>query len=190
MPQRKKIMTPTAPRPAIAQRRWSPLGEIVDGFEIPVFNEREVRASAGILFLLGFTGYMIAWTTGQMQPLRAFGMLFMIEMVIRLFVSPRYSPTLVLGRVFVRKQRPEFVGAPQKRFAWGLGLAIAIPTCIALGAFNAPAVVAFVLCGLCLSLLFAETAFEICVGCEIQQRFSRTAPQYCPGDSCNYNSQQ
>lgn len=183
-------MTPTAPRPIIAQRHWSSNGEIVEGYDIPVFNERELRASAGILFILGFTGYMIAWTTGVMQPLRAFGMLFMIDMVIRLFISPRYSPTLVLARGIVRKQRPEFVGAPQKRFAWGLGLAIALPTCLALGAFNAPNIVAFVMCGICLSVLFVETAFGICIGCEIQQRFSRTAPQYCPGDSCNYKPQR
>lgn len=183
-------MTPTTPRPTIAQRRWSSTGEIVEGYDIPVFNEREVRASAGILFILGFTGYMIAWTTGDMQPLRAFGMLFMLDMVIRLFISPRYSPTLILARAIVRKQRPEFVGAPQKRFAWGLGLAMALPTCLALGAFNAPNTVAYVMCGICLSVLFAETAFGICIGCEIQQRFSRTAPQYCPGDSCNYTPQR
>lgn len=179
-------MTHTADSHINPQRRWSSFGEIVEGYDIPVFNEREVRASAGILFLIGFSGYMIAWTTGVMQPLRGFGMLFMIDMLIRLFFSPRYSPTLAVARVTVRGQRPEFVGAPQKRFAWALGLGIALPTCIALGAFNAPNVVAFVMCGICMAVLFLETAFGICVGCELQKRFSRTPPQYCPGDSCTY----
>ncbi|MDH6532850.1 hypothetical protein M2119_001087 [Aurantimicrobium minutum] len=179
-------MTNTAEPQMNPQRRWSSFGEIVEGYDIPVFNEREVRASAGILFIIGFSAYLIAWTTGIMQPLRAFGMLFMIDMVIRLFLTPRYSPTLAVARMIVRNQRPEFVGAPQKRFAWGLGLGIALPTCLALGVFNAPNAVALVMCGICMAVLFLETAFGICVGCELQKRFSRTAPQYCPGDSCNY----
>jgi hypothetical protein len=154
MPHRKKTLMPTSHRPNIAQRRWSTFGEIVEGFDIPVFNEREVRASAGLLFILGFTGYIFALTSGVMQPLRGFGMIFMIDMTIRLVLSPRYSPTLALARV--------------------------------IGAFNAPNIVAYVMCGICLSILFFETAFGICVGCEIQQRFSRTPPKYCAGDSCNY----
>lgn len=187
MPHRKKIMTETAEPPYVPQRRWSTIGELVEGYDIPVFNEREVRASAGILFLIGFSGYMIALTTDAMQPLRAFGMLFLIDMTIRLFLTPRFSPTMALSRVIVRNQRPEFVGAPQKRFAWGFGLGIALPTCLALGVFNAPNAVAFIMCGICMAVLFLETAFGICVGCELQRRFSRTPPQYCPGDSCNYS---
>ena len=169
------------------ERSWGEFGEIVTGYDIPVFNEREVRASAGILFLIGFTGYVIAWTTGFVIPLRGFAVLFLFDMLIRLFISPRFSPTLALGRVIVYRQRPEFVGAPQKRFAWSLGLGIALTSCFTMGWLAAPLWVVLILCGICMSVLFLETAFGICVGCELQKRFSRTAPQYCPGDSCNYN---
>ena len=30
-------------------------GEDVEGFQVPVLNEREIRASAGIMFLIAFT---------------------------------------------------------------------------------------------------------------------------------------
>jgi len=36
-------------------------GERVEGIDIPVFNERAVRASAGLLFLVGFIGWMTAF---------------------------------------------------------------------------------------------------------------------------------
>lgn len=169
------------------ERSWGEFGEIVSDYDIPVFNEREVRASAGILFLLGFTGYVIAWTTGFVVPLRGFAALFLFDMIIRLFISPRFSPTMALGRLFVYHQRPEFVGAPQKRFAWGLGLGIALTSCFSMGWLAAPLWVVLSLCGFCMSVLFLETAFGICVGCEFQKRFTRTPRRYCPGDSCNYN---
>lgn len=169
------------------ERSWGEFGEIVTGYDIPVFNEREVRAGAGILFLIGFTGYVIAWTTGFVVPLRGFAVLFLLDMLIRLFVSPRFSPTLALGRVIVYRQRPEFVGAPQKKFAWGLGLGIALTSCFTMGWLASPLWVVLLLCGICMGVLFLETAFGICIGCELQKRFSRTAPQYCPGDSCNFD---
>ena len=34
-------------------------GEDVDGYNIPVLNEREIRASAGILFLATFISLML-----------------------------------------------------------------------------------------------------------------------------------
>ena len=33
-------------------------GEKVEGYDIPVLNEREIRAAAGILFLATFTSLM------------------------------------------------------------------------------------------------------------------------------------
>lgn len=186
MPHGNQIMSNPAHNRNTPGRSWGEFGEIVDGYDIPVFNEREVRASAGILFLVGFSSYVTALTTGLVQPLRGFAVLFLFDMLIRLFVSPKLSPTLALGRLFVYNQRPEFVGAPQKRFAWGLGLAMALITCFMMGWLAAPLWIVYTLCGLCMTVLFFETAFGICVGCEVQKRFSKQPRQYCPGDSCNY----
>lgn len=169
------------------QRRWVNKAEQVDGYDVPVYNEREVRASAGILFALGFAGYLTVLLTGEVQPMRAFGMLFVIDMSIRLLISPRFSPTMTVGRLIVYRQRPEFVGASQKTFAWWMGWGLATASCFALGWLGLPLPIILVLCGLCVTLLFLETAFGICVGCELQRRFSRQKPQYCPGDVCTYN---
>ncbi len=161
-------------------------GVRVDDYDFEVFNERAIRAAAGLLFLVGFTGWMIAALTDIYQPLRAFGMIFMIDMFLRLFVSTKYVPSLMLANLIVRPQRPEWVDAAPKKFAWGLGLVMVTISCFAMGWLNLTGVVPLILCGLCVSLLFFEAAFGICVGCEITRPFGKTKPRLCPGDVCNY----
>ncbi|WP_241983888.1 MULTISPECIES: DUF4395 domain-containing protein [Cryobacterium] len=161
-------------------------GELVDGIDIPVFNERAIRAAAGLLFLLGIIAFMTAALTGYFQPLRAFGLLFMVDMMLRLFVSARYTPSLMLASLLVRRQRPEWVSAEPKKLAWGLGLGMAFVSCLAMGLLGLDPLVTLALCSVCLTLLFLETAFGICVGCELSRVFSRTKPTLCPGDTCNY----
>ncbi|MFW2439456.1 MAG: hypothetical protein ACN4GR_08810 [Arenicellales bacterium] len=39
--------------------------------------------------------------------------IFLIDIITRMFISARYAPTLILGRLIVRNQNPEYVGAPQ-----------------------------------------------------------------------------
>lgn len=174
-----------AKRPRERKPFWQ-FGETIPGYSIPVFNEREVRASAGILFLLGGLGYATVLFTGDIRPLQGFAMLFLIDMYVRVFVSPRLAPTLALGRLVVRWQRPEWVGAPQKRLAWSIGMGMALVSCASLGLLGLPIVFALSMCGLCLGILFLETAFGICLGCELYKLFARSKPLYCPGDSCNY----
>lgn len=164
----------------------STFGERVDGIDIPVFNERAVRAAAGILFLGGFTAFMTAALTDDFQPLRAFAMFFMIDMTMRLFGSARLTPSLLLGSLIVRRQRPEWVGAEQKKLAWGLGLGMAFVACVVTGFLGIEGAVVLALCGACLTLLFLESAFGICVGCELHRAFAKQKPQLCPGDTCNY----
>ncbi len=93
------------------------VGEWVQGLDIPVVNERAVRASAGLLFLAGFTAWLIGVITGDVQPMRAFGILFAVEMYVRLLVGTRFTPTLIIGILLTRAQRPEWVEARSKRFA-------------------------------------------------------------------------
>jgi hypothetical protein len=40
-------------------------GEKLDDYKIPVLNEREVRASAGILLLFALAAFMNAWLAGD-----------------------------------------------------------------------------------------------------------------------------
>ena len=177
-----------------ARQDASRVGQWVPGYEIPVINERVARAGAGLLFLPGLVLYVIAATTGPAEPLKPFGALFMIDMFIRVTAGEKWAPSLALGALFVRRQTPEWVGAPQKLFAWWMGYGMGVVACAATGLFQAPLWVTLALCGLCLSFLFLEVAFGICVGCKLQALFSRRPPMYCAGDTCaapasgNHNS--
>ncbi len=161
-------------------------GEKVDGIDFPVFNERAVRASAGILFLVGFSAVGYAFFTNDFQPVRGFAILFLIDMGIRLGFNHRFAPSMALGALIVRRQRPEWVGAPQKRLAWGLGFGMAFTACMGMGFLGLHNEYMLLFCGFCLALMFLETAFGICVGCELYRVFSKTPPKLCPGDVCSY----
>ena len=92
-------------------------GENVEGFDMKVLNEREVRASAGILFFFAMVSFMLALLNGNFYMTKIFVVVFLVDFSIRLFINPKYSPSLVLGRFFVKNQEPEYVGAVQKKFA-------------------------------------------------------------------------
>ncbi len=159
-------------------------GERIDGYEIPVLNEREVRASAGILFFLALIAFMNAWLVGDFRFTRVFVMAFLIDFTIRIFINPKYAPSLVLGRFMVRNQVPEYVGAPQKRFAWAIGwtLAFAMVFLVVINRVIGP--INLIICSTCLLLMFFETAFGICIGCKIYNLFSSKQAQLCPGGVC------
>jgi hypothetical protein len=159
-------------------------GERVEGIPFRVFNEREIRAAAGLLFALGFSGWMIALTTGNYMPLRAFGVAFMFDMALRLFVSPRAVPSLIIARLIVRKQAPEWVDAVPKKLAWTIGLVMVITSCFSMGWLGLTGPIVLALCGVCILFLYLETAFGICIGCHLQVRFSSRKPRLCPGGIC------
>ncbi|WP_061961635.1 DUF4395 domain-containing protein [Demequina flava] len=162
------------------------IGTFVAGIDTPVINERAVRASAGILFLLGFPAWFYGAITGDLQFMRLFGILFASEMMLRLFVGTSYTPSLWLGSLLTRRQRPEWVDAHPKQLAWSIGLGMGMAGCLALGWLGLPAAIAQAICAACLTLLHVEAAFGVCVGCALSQRFSRHKPQRCSGDTCNY----
>lgn len=157
----------------------SPIGTIIPGYSVPVINERAVRAAAGLLFLAGAGAVAYESRTS----LQAFGMVFMVDMMIRLTAGDRWSPSLAAGRLIVSRQKPEWVGAPQKEFAWWLGFGLAFVSCMSMSVLSLPMAFTISLCSICLALLFAEASFGICVGCAIAARVGST-PQYCPGDTC------
>ena len=166
------------------------VGRYVAGYAIPVINEREARAAAGILFLPGIVLYVSAIHMGSAEPLKPFGAIFIIDMLIRVIVGDRYAPSLVLGKLAVSRQQPEWVGAPQKVFAWWLGYGMGLTACLATGLLQAPLWVTLALCGICLVFLFLEAAFGICVGCKLQAFFTKTPPQYCPGGVCKVSTHE
>ena len=43
-------------------------GETVTGYTVPVVNEREIRAAAGIVFVFAFIAFMNAFLVGNNEP--------------------------------------------------------------------------------------------------------------------------
>jgi Domain of unknown function (DUF4395) len=159
-------------------------GQQIDGYSVRVLNERAVRASAGILFFLAMIAFMNAWLVGNFQPTRVFVVAFLVDFTLRIFVNPRLAPSLILGQWIVRKQQPEYVGAPQKRFAWVIGFALALAMLYLMVLNSVIGPINLIVCGTCLLLLFFESAFGICVGCKLYNRFSKDSAQLCPGGVC------
>ena len=165
-------------------------GEQVEGYDIPVLNEREIRASAGILFLFIFMSLMLAIFRQNILLIKYVITFFLTDFIIRVLVNPKYSPTLIIGRLIVGRQRPEYVGAAQKQFAWIIGLVLASIMFIHLVIFNATSPIAGLICLTCLIFLFFESAFGICLGCLFYGWFYRGKAQYCPGEVCNLRSKE
>jgi hypothetical protein len=159
-------------------------GEQIDGYPVRVLNERAVRAAAGIVFFFAIVSFMNAWLVGNFQPTRVFVVGFLIDFTIRIFVNPRYAPSLILGQWFVRKQQPEYVGAPQKRFAWAIGFVLGVTMLYLVVINNLIGPLNLVVCAACLVLLFFEAAFGICIGCKVYNLFKEEQAQLCPGGVC------
>lgn len=167
--------------------RGLPVGEVVAGYRVAVVNEHAVRFGARILFGVGVFGWTIAVSTGDFSFARAFAVVFLIEMGVRLGVAARYAPLYALGAVITRRRPPLWVGAPQKAFAWGLGFALSITSCFAFGWLNLP-VVALSICAVCLIVLGAEALFGWCVGCAIHGRLWPDRTFHCADGSCEVHS--
>lgn len=159
-------------------------GENVPGYAIPVLNEREARAGAGILFVVAMVAFMHAWLDGNFSLVRVVVLAFFVEFVIRVLISPRYAPSLILGRFMVRNQVPEYTGAAQKRFAWALGLTLASVMSYIVLFTGARGPLTMLICVACLTLLFFETAFGICLGCMMYNAVMKDPAQLCPGGVC------
>ena len=164
-------------------------GEKVDGYDVLVLNEREARAGAGILFAIGMLSLMNAVALGHIVVTKFFISFFTLDFLIRV-MQPRYAPSLLIGRFFVQNQRPEYVGATQKRFAWGIGLLLALPMFYLLVIDFQPNPIKVLVCMLCLMLLFLESAFSICLGCKLFELFKKDPVTHCPGGVCEIRAKE
>ena len=165
-------------------------GEDHPDYPVRVLNEREARGAAGIMFLFALIAFMNAWFKGDFTPTKLTIVAFFIDFFIRVLVNPRYSPTLIMARWMVNNQTAEYVGAPQKRFAWsiGLGLASLMMYLVVLNDVRGP--INMITCLVCLMLLFFETAFGICMGCKLFNLFNKEKAQLCPGNVCEMKDRE
>ena len=164
--------------------------EKVKGYEIKVFNEREVRAAAGILFIFALISFMNSWLLGDFTYTKIFVVIFLIDFTIRLFVNPKFSPSMILARFFVWNQKPEYVWAPQKRFAWWIGLFLGLIILYTLVLNNIVWPVNMIICVTCLVLFWFESIFGICVWCKMYNLFNKEKSQLCAWWVCETSKKE
>jgi hypothetical protein len=165
------------------QSFWLNYGEKVPGYDIPVINEKEARAAAGILGMMGTIIIFVAIGFNHVIVARVYLTFLWFDFFARSF-NPRYSPSLLLGKFIVQNQKPEYVGAVQKRFAWMLGWFISFPMIYWFVLHWDITFYKVLICVLCIALMFLESAFSICIGCMIYKVITREDPKHCPGGVC------
>jgi len=159
-------------------------GETVEGYNLPVLNEREIRASAGILFLLIYTALMLIIFKENFVLIKISITMFLVDFIIRVFINPRFSPTLIIGRLIVGRQTPEYVSAAPKKFAWIIGISLAVIMFVLMTVMNTYSAITGLICLICMIFLFFESVFGICLGCLFYPLFFKKEKQLCPGDIC------
>lgn len=165
-------------------------GETVEGYDIPVLNEREIRAGAGLLFVFMFVAILTAILKNDFTLLKYAVTIFLTDILIRVLINPRFAPSLIVGRWIVRNQTPEYVGAEQKKFAWIIGIVLAVVMFALQVVVNSFSPITGLICLICLVFLFFETSFGICIGCKIYSLIYKEKAQHCPGEVCDVKARQ
>lgn len=173
-------------------------GKIIPGLEIdgklapyPVLNERAVRAGAGIMLALGASAFSLAFLTQDYRLLKVVVVFFFIDFFTKVVLGPKFSPVANVANLIVKAQKPEYVGAIQKRFAWSIGLFMASLMIALLYGLDVRGPINLGICLMCLTFMWLETSCGICVGCKIYYGLVRLGalkqpvfPPACPGGAC------
>lgn len=164
----------------------------IDGKEAPypVLNERDARAGAGLMLAVGIIAFMFAFFEKYYLFIDVTVILFVLEFSVRL-INPNLAPFYSIGKLTVKRMRPEYTGAAQKRFAWALGLAMALTVAIMIYGFEIRGIANLTFCLVCLMLMWLESSFGICLGCKMYYSLMNLGlikkPEImptCPGGAC------
>lgn len=157
-------------------------GQKIEKYDFKVINERDARASAGIMFLLGTISLFIFILTDNIFWANLFTISFIVEFIVRVFINPRFAPYMALASIIVSNQEPDWVEARPKKFAWFLGVILAaIMSYYIIFDILTPA--RLIVCLICLALLYLESVFGICLGCMLYKRLNIKLYK-CPGGVC------
>jgi hypothetical protein len=117
--------------------------------------------------------------------------LLCVDFFSKVFLGTKFSPLSRFASWIVRHQMSEYVGSIQKRFTWSIGLVLATTMMLLVFVFGVTGMPNLIICGICLTFMFFESAFGICVGCKIYGFLLAAqiipAPEYrpvCPGNVC------
>ncbi len=144
-------------------------GEYHEESAYKVLDERAMRGSAGIMLLLAIIASINGFILKEYIVIPYIVGFLVLNFLIGLVINPKFSPTVFIARLFVWKQNFLPIGAIQKKFAWSLGLGLSSSIFVmSLFLLNDASWFGSVciLCLTCILLLYLETAFGICVGCQ------------------------
>ncbi len=134
--------------------------------DVRVFDENEVRAAAGMTMVVGAVAFSYAYFTKQYVPLQVVATLFFLEFLVRVTAGLHYSPFGVLARAVTVGRPPQWVSAAPKRFAWSLGVAMALAMTVITNV-GIRGTLPRTICIICLTLMWMEATLGLCVGCKI-----------------------
>lgn len=132
-----------------------------------VLNEKSVRKNALIIFTLWLTTFIYTFITRDFIVFNIFVPILFIDFFLKVFFWPKYSIFSKIARYLVKNQKPEYVWAKQKRFAWSIWLFMSSITMFLVLWLGIKCWVPMFLCLLCLIFMFAEAFYWYCVGCTI-----------------------
>jgi hypothetical protein len=118
------------------------------------------------MFAIGISTLWLVVIGGYYNLLYFVVPLFFVEFLLKVFISPDFSIFRPLLSPLMKKQKPEYVGAIQKRFAWSIGLIMA-GTMLILISFGVTGIAPLTICGICLFFMWLESSVGVCVGCNI-----------------------
>jgi hypothetical protein len=169
---------------------------IVNGKELrsAVVDENEARAAAGITMALGAIAFVYASFDKLFWPIQTVSAFFAVDFLIRVTARLERSPAGVLAGWMTRRQAPQWVSAKPKRFAWTLGLAMALAMTVITNS-GIRGVLPRTICLLCLTLMWLEAVLGLCLGCELHGLLVRRgwrrkdeAFEICPNGSCDVDA--
>jgi len=173
-------------------------GEYIDDKSYKVLNERIVRGSGALMFLIGIIAFINGFIIKNYIVLPYLSGFMVLNFAIGIFINPKFSPTIILARFLTRKQSPIWVGAIQKKFAWSLGFLLSgsiFVLSLLLLQDESYFELICKLCLLCLTLIFLEMGFGICIGCKLYFAALRLKllpkPKdnpNCTGDACEFRT--
>ena len=131
-----------------------------------VVNEHQARAAAGITMALGATAFVYANFDKLFWPIRIVSTFLCVDFVCRVTVGLERSPSGLVAGWMTRRQDAQWVSAKPKRFAWTLGLGMAVAmSVITNSGIHGP--LPRTICLICLTLMWMEAVLGLCLGCEI-----------------------
>ncbi len=177
-------------------------GETIDGLAIGgnlvtagVFDEREVRAAAGLTLITGAIAFVYAYFAKEYVPIKLVTTLFLVEFLLRVTLGLKFSPFGQMAKLLTWGQSRQWVSAKPKRFAWTLGLVMSLAMTAITNA-NIRGTLPLTICLICMTLMWLEAVLGLCLGCEIYGAMMRRgwidgdeAFEICSSGACTVTEQ-